>query len=73
MEELNIIKRRLEELEKANAVYNYIDSNMPDWIRNITEWALEKGIITGTGDGLGMTKTKAETLIMIKNAAEKLK
>ncbi|MEE0944890.1 MAG: M15 family metallopeptidase [Clostridia bacterium] len=73
VEELNIIKRRLEELEKANAVYNYIDSNMPEWIRHITEWALEKGIITGTGTGLGMTKTKAETLVMIKNAAEKLK
>lgn len=73
VEELNLLKRRIEELEKANAVYNYIDSNMPVWIRNITEWALEKGIITGTDSGLGMTKTKAENLIMIKNAAEKLK
>ncbi len=73
LEELNLLKRRIEELEKANAVYNYIDSNMPGWIRNITEWALEKGIITGTDSGLGMTKTKAENLIMIKNAAEKLK
>ena len=30
-----------------------------------TEWALQNGIIAGTGDGLGMTKSKAECLVMI--------
>lgn len=73
VEDIKILKRRVEELEKEHAVYNYIDANMPAWIREITEWALEKGIISGTGNGLGMTKTKAENLIMIKNALEKLK
>ena len=66
MEELNALKKRVEELEKEHTVYNYIDENMPGWIKNITEWALAKGIISGTGNGLGMTKTKAENLVIIK-------
>lgn len=66
MEELNALKKRVEELEKEHTVYNYIDENMPGWIKNITEWALGKGIISGTGEGLGMTKTKAENLVIIK-------
>ncbi len=70
MEELNALKKRVEELEKANAVYNYIDDNMPKWIKEITEWALERGIIKGTGEGLGMTRTKAENLVMIRNVLE---
>ncbi len=68
MKELNALKKRVEELEKEHAVYNYIDANMPKWIKEITEWGLEKGIIKGTGEGLGMTRTKAENLVMIKNA-----
>lgn len=68
MEELNLLKKRVEELEKEHTVYNYIDENMPKWIRDITEWALAKGIISGTGGGLGMTKAKAENLVMIRNA-----
>lgn len=71
MEELNALKKRVEELEKTNAVYNYIDENMPKWIENITRWGLEKGIIAGTGEGLGMTKSKAECMVMIRNALEK--
>ena len=71
MDELNALKARVDKIEKELAVYDYIDENMPVWIREITLWALSKGIITGTGNGLGMTKTKAENLVMIKNALEK--
>lgn len=67
MEELNALKKRVEELEKANTVYDTL-GDMPKWIRDIAEWGLENGIITGTGDGLGMTRTKAETLVMIKKS-----
>ena len=70
MEELNALKKRVTEIEKANKVYDTLDE-MPKWIRDIAEWGLENGIITGTGDGLGMTRTKAETLVMIKNAMSK--
>ena len=71
MEELEKLKERVKELEEANKVYDQIDETMPKWIQNITRWALDNKMISGTGDGLGMTKTKAETLVMIKNALEK--
>ncbi len=70
MQETEALKTRVAALEEAAVVYNTIDSTMPEWIKNITEWALEKGIIQGTGNGLGMTKTKAEALVMLKNALQ---
>ncbi|MBQ7793849.1 MAG: N-acetylmuramoyl-L-alanine amidase [Clostridia bacterium] len=69
-ERIEKLEKRVAELEEKAAVYDYIDENMPEWIRNITEWALSKGIISGTGSGLGMTRTKAETLVMLKNVLE---
>lgn len=70
MEELIALKKRVTELENANKVYDTLDE-MPKWIRDIAEWGLKEGIITGTGDGLGMTRTKAENLVMIKKAMSK--
>ena len=70
MEELEKLKNRITELENANKVYDTLDK-MPKWIRDITVWGVEDGIIEGTGAGLGMTKAKAETLVMIKNALGK--
>ncbi len=68
MQEIESLKKRVSELEEGLKVYDKIDSAMPDWIKTVTEWGLENGIIRGTGSGLGMTKAKAETLAMIKNA-----
>ena len=68
MEELERLKARVKELEEANKVYDKIDETMPGWIQKICVWALQNNIISGTGAGLGMTKAKAETLVMIKNA-----
>ncbi|MBQ7794428.1 MAG: M15 family metallopeptidase [Clostridia bacterium] len=69
-ERIEKLEKRVAELEEKAAVYDYIDENMPEWIKNITEWALSKGIISGTGTGLGMTRTKAETLVMLKNMSK---
>ena len=66
--EIARLEHRISKLEKESAVYNYIDENMPNWIENITNWGIENGVITGTGDGLGMTRAKAECMVMIKNA-----
>lgn len=71
-EKVAILEKRVTELEEETAVYNYIDENMPGWMKEITVWARDNGVITGTGNGWGMTKTKAETLVMIKNAHKKL-
>ena len=71
MEELEKLRARVKELEELNKVYDQIDETMPKWIQQICVWALSNNIISGTGSGLGMTKAKAETLVMIKNALEK--
>lgn len=71
MEELNALKKRVEELEKERTVYDRIDENMPKWIQEISVWGLSENILSGTGDGLGMTKQKAECLVMIKKALGK--
>lgn len=68
MEELEKLRARVAELEEANKVYDKIDETMPKWIQQICVWALQNNIISGTGSGLGMTKAKAETLVMIKNS-----
>ena len=71
MEELEKLRARVKELEDANKVYDNIDETMPKWIQQISAWGLSNNIISGTGNGLGMTKAKAECLVMIKNALEK--
>ncbi len=72
MQEIENLKKRIDELEKEAVVYDNMDDDMPDWIKNITKWGIDNGIISGTGNGLGMTKAKAESLAMIKNASDKL-
>lgn len=39
-------------------IYNYIDKNMPEWAREPVQWCVDKGIIAGTGDGLGLNDMK---------------
>lgn len=39
-------------------IYNYIDKNMPDWAKEAVQWAVDNGIIHGTGDGLGLDDNK---------------
>ena len=69
---LNTLQKDVQRLNEEHAVYDYIDQNMPKWMQEITIWAMSKNIIHGTGAGLGMTKAKAETLVMIKNLLEGL-
>ena len=44
---------RVDKMENP-MIYNYIDSNMPEWAREGVQWCIDNGIITGTGDGLGL-------------------
>lgn len=43
---------------KNPMIYNYIDNNMPSWAHESVQWCMDKGIIKGTGDGLGLDDTK---------------
>ena len=51
------ICERLGKIENQR-IYNYIDENMPTWAHEAVQWCVEKGIILGTGDGLGLNDQK---------------
>ena len=64
MSQYDELKAELEKLRsevnilKNPMIYNYIDSNMPSWAHESVQWCMDKGIIKGTGDGLGLDDTK---------------
>ncbi len=60
-EELN---ERLQALEKP-MIYNYIDSNMPEWAKEAVQWCVDNGIIVGTGGGLNLDDTKLWVCVVI--------
>ena len=49
-------------LENA-PVYNYIDDNMPEWARDAVQAAVDKEIILGEGDGLGLTYADLRSIV----------
>lgn len=57
MEELNKLKEQVTYLvglveTLANPmIYNYIDENMPEWARKSVQKAVNKGVLSGTGEG----------------------
>ena len=53
---------------KNPMIYNYIDSNMPSWAHEAVQWFMDKGIIQGTGDGLGLDDTKLWLCTMLHRA-----
>lgn len=57
MAQYNELNERLKKLEQP-MIYNYIDDNMPKWAHEAVQWCVDKGIIKGTGDGLGLDDTK---------------
>ena len=46
-------------------IYNYVDDNMPQWAREGAQWCIDHGIITGTGDGLGLDDRDLKYCTMI--------
>lgn len=57
------LKQRIERIEESIGgafVYNYIDSNMPEWAKPAVKWCVDKGIIKGTNDkgDLGLNHMK---------------
>lgn len=68
-EELN---ERLKKLENP-MIYNYIDDNMPSWAHEAVRWCVDKGIIQGTGDGLGLDDTKLWLCTVIYRLSNQLK
>lgn len=46
-------------------IYNYIDSNMPEWARPAVQWAVGQGIVQGTGEGLGLDDRDLRYIVMM--------
>ena len=69
-------EKRIAALEqKVNTpemIYNYIDSNMPEWAHEAVQWCMDKGIICGTGDGLGLDDNKLWTCVVMYRLAKQL-
>lgn len=57
MEQYDKLNERIKKLENP-MIYNYIDSNMPEWAHEAVQWCVNKGIIQGTGEGLGLNDDK---------------
>ena len=62
-------KTKLQEGEEM--IYNYIDKNMPDWAHEAVKWAVENGIVKGTGEGLGLTDQDLKYITWLYRAIEK--
>lgn len=54
---------RVAKLE-APMIYNYIDDNMPDWAKPTIDKLVNKGILKGTDDGLGLTEDVMRILVI---------
>ncbi len=46
-------------------VYNYIDDNMPSWAKESVQKAIDKGILTGSGDGWGLQYSDLRVLLWL--------
>lgn len=62
---------KVEELSQPEMVYNYIDNNMPEWARCPVKWAVDNGIIQGTGEGLGLDDKDLKYVTMMYRMNER--
>lgn len=44
-------------------IYNYVDDNMPSWAKDAVQAAINKGIIKGEGEGLGLTYSDLRAIV----------
>ena len=74
MIEEDIDMAKLEELENRIAklenkmVYNYIDTNMPDWAKPTIQKLVDKGYLKGDGNGLGLTDEMLKIFVILDRA-----
>lgn len=61
-EEVNFLKESLDKIGdrftklETPMVYNYVDENMPEWARATIQKLVDKGILQGDKNGLGLTE-----------------
>ena len=59
---VNNQEKRLQKQEYP-MVYNYVDNNMPSWAKDAVTAAMNKGVIVGEGDGLGLTYSDLRSIV----------
>lgn len=72
MEELKALQEtvsklndRVYELEKQNAIYNYIDENMPEFAKPTISKLCAKGILKGDENGLNLNYVMMRILVLL--------
>ena len=76
IDEGEIDMAKLEELENRIAklenkmVYNYIDTNMPDWAKPTIQKLVDKGYLKGDGNGLGLTDEMLKIFVILDRAGD---
>ena len=68
---VDVLQNEVYKLENP-MIYNYIDSNMPEWAREAVQWCVDNGIVVGTGDGLNLDDMKLWTCVIIYRLAANL-
>ena len=68
---IQALEDRLKALEQP-MIYNYIDENMPGWAKPAVRFFCEKGILAGTGEGLGLSDTKLWILTILYRVIQTL-
>ena len=63
-EEIASLKEEVKIL-KNPMIYNFVDENMPGLAKEAVQWCIDKGIISGTGNGLNLTDAKLWTCVVI--------
>lgn len=66
----SMLNASVTELKAPKMIYNYIDDNMPQWAREGVRWCADNGVITGTGDGLGLDDKDIRFCTMLMRAVK---
>lgn len=69
---INTMGAEIAALQSAQhkMIYNYIDSNMPEWARDSVQWCVDRGIIQGTDKGLELDDRDLRWCVMLKRTVE---
>lgn len=63
------IKANKTKLDKIDTyIYNYIDDNMPEWARDTIQKLVNKGILSGDGNGLNLNTDMLRMLVILDRA-----
>lgn len=66
-------ERRLKALEdkvgQSHEKYDYVDNNMPAWVKGDVQWALDRDILVGNDGKLGLSPIKLWTIAIIVRTA----